>query len=199
MSDINALQWTNNSMQQKRKRKGQKANQFSKRRRKDLEIKFDLEDLKEYVGGFSKRKEQRRKLAIQKQIMREQEERRDGRKEKIKQLKEQLNLPDDYGVGSLEDDKEATEWAVRDVKVFSGAVVTTTEVKLQSDSEEEETYQEKKSQQEMETSNISKKTSDMQQEEDKIMKKKVRRRLKLLQKTGKQKKSSKKRPRKGKR
>eukprot|EP01024_Parvocaulis_polyphysoides_P011296 TRINITY_DN13964_c1_g1_i1.p3 TRINITY_DN13964_c1_g1~~TRINITY_DN13964_c1_g1_i1.p3 ORF type:complete len:125 (+),score=30.11 TRINITY_DN13964_c1_g1_i1:468-842(+) len=99
MSELNALQWKDQSQQHLGKQSWKK-----KKNNQDVELKFDVDDLKEYVNGFRKRKEQRQKLAVQKILTKEKEQKREVKQEKIRQLKEQLHLPDDYGVESSDEE-----------------------------------------------------------------------------------------------
>eukprot|EP01023_Acetabularia_acetabulum_P032895 TRINITY_DN30740_c0_g1_i2.p2 TRINITY_DN30740_c0_g1~~TRINITY_DN30740_c0_g1_i2.p2 ORF type:complete len:197 (-),score=44.10 TRINITY_DN30740_c0_g1_i2:249-839(-) len=187
MSELNALQWRDDSFQPKQRWKKRKNTQ-------DVEVKFDVEDLKGYVNGFRKRKEQRQKYAIQKIIKKEKETKRETKQEKARQLKEKLHLPDDYGVESSDEEVGVDDWKVKDVKVFSGAVVTTTEIKLKSDSEPESDDDEAAKQQKKKVKKYQpifqqEKKKQECEEDSKSMKKQIKKKLKEIKQRSKQKKA----------
>ncbi|KAF8070873.1 nol12 [Scenedesmus sp. PABB004] len=102
----------------------------AKARQRGLEVVFDPKAHREFVTGFRKRKQQRRKEAEKQNVKKAKEQRVQDRAERRKELKAQLGLPEDYGVhdsdgeqGGADPDAAA---ARAEVKQYSAGGLTTT-------------------------------------------------------------------------
>lgn len=95
-------------------------------RNRDLEVVFDPSDHKEYLTGFHKRKQQRRKDALKQLEKRQKFQRIEDRAEKREAFKKQLGLEDQdlhKNINDNDDDKEP------EVQVFdAGKLVSTVTV-----------------------------------------------------------------------
>eukprot|EP00877_Chromochloris_zofingiensis_P002187 jgi/Chrzof1/1196/Cz01g44100.t1 len=111
----------------------QPANYIAKahKRNKGEEVVFDPKGHREFLTGFRKRKQQRRKEAVKQLEQKQKKQRTHDRAERRAKMKEELHLPEDYGVGSNSSDEEPAQDAAglnqhADVKVYAQGAVTTT-------------------------------------------------------------------------
>eukprot|EP00892_Ulva_mutabilis_P007614 jgi/Ulvmu1/5224/UM022_0017.1 len=110
-------------------------------RRKGVEIEFDPSRHREWVTGFRKRKAERKTAARKGLEIKAKEERLVDRKQRFEEKKRNLNLPDDYGVGNLDEDDQVSCERVTDQKQHRQAglttVVTTSAIAYDSDEQQE--------------------------------------------------------------
>jgi len=100
-----------------------------KQKAKGLEVVFDPKGHRDFLTGFRKRKQQRRKEAIQQLEAKQKKQRVEQRAERRTKLKEELGLPENYGVDESNSEAEEDQEQVlgrADVKVFQQGQVTTT-------------------------------------------------------------------------
>eukprot|EP00039_Didymoeca_costata_P005333 m.80606 g.80606 ORF g.80606 m.80606 type:complete len:226 (+) comp12770_c0_seq2:197-874(+) len=115
-----------------RKEKRKRINRENK-----LVVNFDPEDRAEFLTGFKKRKDARRKVALEQIVEKERQEKLKLRAEKRKELK---TLLEKHGLDKNDEELDAPEPQIKDQKDFDSEaqLVTVSVVSLNSDDENEE-------------------------------------------------------------